>query len=140
MVRHADSPYKVVEHVDTPDNMVEHEANLVNLAGHLHSLTKSMEQVEYSGSLMEHVKSSSSLEFEEEELVIQRFEIAKRDLQQRIEKEVKDNSVLQASEERKKQALQKRCLKLEQDVSSLQEQLQLEMDLRAALKVQDEDW
>jgi len=36
--------------------------------------------------------------------------------------------------------LQKRRLKLEQDVSSLQEQSQVEMDLRAALDVQDEGW
>ena len=36
--------------------------------------------------------------------------------------------------------MQKRHLKLEQDVSSLQEQLQVEMDLRVALEVQDEEW
>jgi len=129
-----------VEHVDTLNTLVEHEANSVNLVGHLHSSVKSMEQVEYSDSSMEHVKSSSSSKFEEEELVIQRLEIAKRDLQQRVEKEVRDNSILQTSVERRKQALQKRRLKLEQDVSSLQEQLQIEKDLRAAMEVQDEKW
>ena len=64
---------------------------------HVDSLVRSMEQVDYSGSLMKHVKSSSSSKFEEEELVIQRLDIAKRDLHQRIEKEVRDNSILQAS-------------------------------------------
>jgi len=36
--------------------------------------------------------------------------------------------------------LQKWRLKLEQDISSLQEQLQVEKDLRVALEVQDEKW
>jgi len=88
---------------------------------------------------MEHVKSMNSSEFEEEELLIQRLEIAKGDLQQSIEKEVRDNLILQESIERRKQALQKRRLEFE-DVSSLQEQLQVEKDLRAALEVQDEKW
>jgi len=61
-------------------------------------------------------------------------------LQQRIEKEFRDNSILQASVERRKRTLQKWRLKLEQNVSSLQEQLQVEKDLRAALEVQDEKW
>ena len=61
-------------------------------------------------------------------------------MQHRIEKEVRNNSILQAIVERRKQALQKRHLKLEQDVSSLQEQLCVEMDLRAALEVQVEEW
>jgi len=128
-----------VEHVDTLDTMVEHEANLVNLVEHLHSSNKLVEQVDYSDSSVEHVKSLSSSVFEEEELLIQRLEISKRDLQQSIEKEVRDNLILQASLERRKQALQKRCLEFE-DVSSLQEQLQVEKDLRAALEVQDEKW
>ncbi|CAM0907167.1 unnamed protein product [Alopecurus aequalis] len=63
----------------------------------------------------------------EEELAIQRLEIAKNDLQIRIAKE--------ASLERRKQALHERRLVLEQDVSRLQEQLQAERDLRAALEV-----
>jgi len=69
------------------------------------------------GSSMEHSDSSEI----EEELVIQMLEIAKNDLQQRVEKEVKGNAILQVSLERIKQALQKRCLELEEDVSKLQE-------------------
>ncbi|KAG2674690.1 hypothetical protein I3760_13G149700 [Carya illinoinensis] len=82
--------------------------------------TPSMESVDSSG---------------EEELAIQRLEIAKNDLQQRIAKEARGNAILQASLERRKQALHERRLALEQDVSRLQEQLQAERDLRAALEV-----
>ncbi|CAL0317538.1 unnamed protein product [Lupinus luteus] len=71
----------------------------------------------------------------EEELSIQRLEIAKNDLQHRIAKEARGNAILQASLERRKQALHERRLALEQDVSRLQEQLQSERDLRAALEV-----
>ncbi|KAJ6831912.1 rho GTPase-activating protein 7-like isoform X1 [Iris pallida] len=71
----------------------------------------------------------------EEELAIQRLEIAKNDLRIRIAKEAKGNAILQASLERRKQALHERRLALEQDVSRLQEQLQAERDLRAALEV-----
>ncbi|WJX59277.1 Rho GTPase-activating protein 7, variant 3 [Trifolium repens] len=71
----------------------------------------------------------------EEELAIQRLEIAKNDLQHRIAKEARGNAILQASLERRKQALHERRLALEQDVSRLQEQLQAERDLRAALEV-----
>ncbi|KAK8961481.1 hypothetical protein KSP40_PGU020275 [Platanthera guangdongensis] len=53
----------------------------------------------------------------------------------RIAKEAKGNAILQASLERRKQALHERRLTLEQDVSRLQEQLQAERDLRAALEV-----
>nr|XP_009386851.1 PREDICTED: rho GTPase-activating protein 7 isoform X2 [Musa acuminata subsp. malaccensis] len=71
----------------------------------------------------------------EEELAIQRLELTKNDLQIRIAKEAKGNAILQASLERRKQALHERRLALEQDVSRLQEQLQAERDLRAALEV-----
>ncbi|KAL5210233.1 hypothetical protein ABZP36_005856 [Zizania latifolia] len=71
----------------------------------------------------------------EEELAIQRLEIAKNDLQNRITKEARGNAILQASLERRKQALHERRLALEQDVSRLQEQLQAERDHRAALEV-----
>ncbi|PIA60161.1 hypothetical protein AQUCO_00400805v1 [Aquilegia coerulea] len=71
----------------------------------------------------------------DEELAIQRLEIAKNDLLNRIAKEAKGNAILQASLERRKQALHERRLALEQDVSRLQEQLQAERDLRAALEV-----
>ncbi|KAJ7960548.1 Rho GTPase-activating protein 7 [Quillaja saponaria] len=71
----------------------------------------------------------------EEELAIQRLETAKNELQHRIAKEARGNAILQASLERRKQALHERRLALEQDVSRLQEQLQAERDLRAALEV-----
>ncbi|KAK4407462.1 Rho GTPase-activating protein 7 [Sesamum angolense] len=71
----------------------------------------------------------------EEELAIQRLEIVKNDLRQRIAKEARGNAILQASLERRKQALHERRLALEQDVARLQEQLQAERDLRAALEV-----
>lgn len=78
---------------------------------------------------MESVDSSG-----EEELAIQRLEITKNDLRQRIAKEARGNAILQASLERRKQALHERRLALEQDVARLQEQLQAERDLRAALE------
>ncbi|KAG8660271.1 hypothetical protein MANES_02G139000v8 [Manihot esculenta] len=71
----------------------------------------------------------------EEEFAIQRLEIAKNDLKQRIAKESRGNAILQASLERRKQALHERRMALEQDVARLQEQLQAERDLRAALEV-----
>ncbi|ONM60346.1 rho GTPase-activating protein 7 isoform X6 [Zea mays] len=71
----------------------------------------------------------------EEELAIQRLEVMKNDLQIRIAKEARGNAILQASLERRKQALHERRVALEQDVSRLQEQLQAERDLRAALEV-----
>eukprot|EP00256_Glycine_max_P070708 XP_025985303.1 rho GTPase-activating protein 7-like [Glycine max] len=57
--------------------------------------TPSMESVDSSG---------------EEELAIQRLEIAKSDLQLRIAKEARGNAILQASLERRKQALHERFL------------------------------
>ncbi|GJT65568.1 pleckstrin homology domain-containing protein [Tanacetum coccineum] len=73
----------------------------------------------------------------EEEVAIQRLELTKNDLRQRIAKEARGNAILQASLERRKQALHERRLALEQDVhvSRLQEQLQAERDLRSALEV-----
>ncbi|KAL6524329.1 hypothetical protein OROGR_016763 [Orobanche gracilis] len=84
------------------------------------SKTPSTESIDYSG---------------EEELAIQKLEIAKNDLRHRIAKEARGNAILQASLERRKQALHERRLALEQDVARLQEQLQAERDLRAALEV-----
>uniref|UniRef100_A0A804QHH0 Rho GTPase-activating protein 7 n=2 Tax=Zea mays TaxID=4577 RepID=A0A804QHH0_MAIZE len=72
---------------------------------------------------------------EEDRLAIQRLEVMKNDLQIRIAKEARGNAILQASLERRKQALHERRVALEQDVSRLQEQLQAERDLRAALEV-----
>ncbi|KAH9321646.1 hypothetical protein KI387_016285 [Taxus chinensis] len=71
----------------------------------------------------------------EEERVIQRLEMTKNELRNKIAKEAKGNAILQASLERRKQALHERRLALEQDVSRLQEQLQAERDLRAALEI-----
>lgn len=71
----------------------------------------------------------------EEELAIQRLEMTKNDLRNKIAKEAKGNAILQASLERRKQALHERRLALEQDVARLQEQLQAERDLRAALEI-----
>ncbi|KAL1803100.1 hypothetical protein ACET3Z_031747 [Daucus carota] len=82
--------------------------------------TPSMESIDSSG---------------EEELALQRLEITKNDLRHRIAKEARGNAILQASLERRKQALHDRRMALEQDVSRLQEQLQAERDLRAALEV-----
>ncbi|ONM25824.1 Rho GTPase-activating protein 7 [Zea mays] len=59
----------------------------------------------------------------------------KNDLQVRIAKEARSNAILQASLERRKQALHERRVALEQNVSRLQEQLQAERDLRAALEI-----
>ncbi|KAG0559455.1 hypothetical protein KC19_10G106200 [Ceratodon purpureus] len=71
----------------------------------------------------------------EEELAIHRLEVTRTDLRNRIAKEAKGNAILQASLERRKQALHDRRLALEQDVARLQEQLQTERDLRAALEI-----
>ncbi|CAN6863848.1 unnamed protein product [Brassica oleracea] len=71
----------------------------------------------------------------EDELAIQRLETTKNELRQRIAKEARGNAILQGSLERRKQALHELRLSLEQDVSRLQEQLQAERDLRAALEV-----
>ncbi|MFS8007512.1 putative Rho GTPase activation protein [Helianthus anomalus] len=71
----------------------------------------------------------------EEELAIQRLEMMKNDLRQRLANEARGNTILQASLERRKQALHERRMALEQDVSRLQEQLQAERDLRSILEV-----
>ncbi|KAF9613591.1 hypothetical protein IFM89_009261 [Coptis chinensis] len=80
----------------------------------------------------------------EEEFAIQRLEITKKDLRSRIAKEAKGNAILQASLERRKQALHlfdalhlsKIIIKcFPEAVSKLQEQLEGERDLRAALEV-----
>ncbi|KAF3773122.1 Rho GTPase-activating protein 7 [Nymphaea thermarum] len=70
----------------------------------------------------------------DDEIMIQRLEITKNDLQNKFAKEAKGNAILQASLERRKQALHERRLALEQDVARLQEQLQREKDLRATIE------
>ncbi|KAI5070535.1 hypothetical protein GOP47_0014878 [Adiantum capillus-veneris] len=71
----------------------------------------------------------------DEEMAIQRLEATRQELCNKIAKEAKGNAELQASLERRKQALHERRLALEQDVMRLQEQLQTERDLRAALEL-----
>lgn len=71
----------------------------------------------------------------DEELAIQRLEATRQELCNKIAKEAKGNAELQASLERRKQALHERRLALEQDVVRLQEQLQTERDLRSALEL-----
>lgn len=71
----------------------------------------------------------------DEELAIQRLEATRQELCNKIAKEAKGNADLQASLERRKLALHERRLALEQDVVRLQEQLQTERDLRAALEL-----
>ncbi|KAL3620333.1 Rho GTPase-activating protein 7 [Castilleja foliolosa] len=98
--------------------------------------TSSAKKSTFWGKKNERKSPSESVDSSgEEELAIQRLEIAKNDLRQRIAKEARGNAILQASLERRKQALHERRLALEQDVARLQEQLQAERDLRAALEV-----
>uniref|UniRef100_A0A1D1Y130 Rho GTPase-activating protein 15 n=1 Tax=Anthurium amnicola TaxID=1678845 RepID=A0A1D1Y130_9ARAE len=79
--------------------------------------------------------SLESIEYSsEDENVIQRLEVTKSDLQVKIAKEVQVNAMLQASLERRKEALHERRLALEQDVKRLQEQLRKERDLRTSLE------
>ncbi|KAJ0982055.1 hypothetical protein J5N97_010310 [Dioscorea zingiberensis] len=79
----------------------------------------SMESIDYSS---------------EEEVSIQKLENTKTDLQNKITKEVKGNSILQANLEKRKEELRERRLALEQDVEKLREQLQKERDLRESLE------
>lgn len=70
----------------------------------------------------------------EDEDEIQRLEDTKAELQTRISEEAKENARLQASLEKRKNALHDRRLALERDVARLQEQLQMERELRTALE------
>ncbi|KAL2471398.1 Rho GTPase activation protein (RhoGAP) with PH domain [Abeliophyllum distichum] len=65
---------------------------------------------------------------------IQKLESTKADLQNRIAKEAKANSLLKDDLEMRKNALHERRLALEKDVARLQDQLQKERELRAALE------
>ncbi|XP_050375500.1 rho GTPase-activating protein REN1 isoform X2 [Argentina anserina] len=71
---------------------------------------------------------------EEEDEQIQRLEITKAELEDRIVEEVQDNVALRANLEKQKKALCERRRALELDVARLQEQLQKERDLGAALE------
>ncbi|GAB2232249.1 hypothetical protein Drorol1_Dr00011278 [Drosera rotundifolia] len=72
-----------------------------------------------------------SLDDEEE---ILRLEAAKNELQNQIAEEAKGNALLQANMEKRKKAVLERRLALEKDVVRLEEQLQKEKNLRAALE------
>lgn len=120
-----------------PPSIVESESCVNKSTNNLVNSTLNVKRSNFWGRstarkapLMESVDSSG-----EEELAIQRLEITKNELRHRIAKEARGNAILQASLERRKQALHERRLALEQDVSRLQEQLQAERDLRAALEV-----
>ncbi|XP_071707688.1 rho GTPase-activating protein 7-like isoform X2 [Rutidosis leptorrhynchoides] len=125
MQQHTDVEKKMISSADqTPTSKItgsNHNSRRSTIWGQNNGRkTPSMESVDSSG---------------EEELAIQRLELTKNELRQRIAKEARGNAILQASLERRKQALHERRLALEQDVSRLQEQLQAERDLRAALEV-----
>ncbi|KAL5558521.1 hypothetical protein UlMin_034732 [Ulmus minor] len=70
----------------------------------------------------------------EEEVEIQKLEVTKAELENRVAEEARENLVLRSSLEMRKKALYQRRLALEQDVAILQEQLQKERDLRLALE------
>ncbi|KAL3619622.1 hypothetical protein CASFOL_034534 [Castilleja foliolosa] len=78
---------------------------------------------------MESIELPSDEEFE-----IQKLECIKADLQGRISLEATANSQLQDSLEKWKHDLHERRLALEKDVMKLEEQLQKELELRAALE------
>ncbi|EEE58720.1 hypothetical protein OsJ_10182 [Oryza sativa Japonica Group] len=70
----------------------------------------------------------------DDETLIEKLENSKTDLQSKITKEAKENSILQASLERRKVELHKRRLALEKEVENLRDQLQKERNLRVSLE------
>ncbi|KAL8030234.1 hypothetical protein ABFX02_14G273500 [Erythranthe guttata] len=76
---------------------------------------------------------SIDVQFEEED-EINKLEGIKTDLQTKISSEASANSHLQEKLEKRKHDLHECRIALEKDVAKLQEQLQKEMDLRAALE------
>lgn len=70
----------------------------------------------------------------EDEAEIERLEVTKIDLQNRIAEEAKQNVVLQGSLESRRNALHEQRLALEQEVARLQGQLNKERELRKALE------
>ncbi|KAJ7545838.1 hypothetical protein O6H91_08G012500 [Diphasiastrum complanatum] len=88
-----------------------------------------------SSDVTESLDAQTSDDMGEEEILIHTLEATRNELRSKIAKEAKGNAILQASLERRKQALQDRRLALEQDVARLQEQLLLERDLRLSLEV-----
>ncbi|KAL5714309.1 hypothetical protein ACHQM5_016290 [Ranunculus cassubicifolius] len=80
--------------------------------------------------------SMESIEYadEDEEVLIQKLEHSKSDLQRKIANEVKENATLHASLESRKKSLHERRLALEQDVVRLQEQLRKEKEIRETME------
>ncbi|XP_039842015.1 rho GTPase-activating protein REN1-like isoform X2 [Panicum virgatum] len=79
----------------------------------------STEEIEYCG---------------DDETLIDKLENTKTDLQSKIAKEAKENAILQASLERRKEELRERRLALEKEVENLRDQLQKERNLRTSLE------
>ncbi|XP_034589693.1 rho GTPase-activating protein REN1 isoform X1 [Setaria viridis] len=79
----------------------------------------STEEIEYGG---------------DDETLIDKLENNKTDLQSKIAKEAKENAILQASLERRKEELRERRLALEKEVENLRDQLQKERNLRASME------
>uniref|UniRef100_A0A0E0CY89 PH domain-containing protein n=1 Tax=Oryza meridionalis TaxID=40149 RepID=A0A0E0CY89_9ORYZ len=79
--------------------------------------------------------SAEEIDFcSDDETLIEKLENSKTDLQSKITKEAKENSILQASLERRKVELHKRRLALEKEVENLRDQLQKERNLRVSLE------
>ncbi|KAG2603682.1 hypothetical protein PVAP13_4NG005700 [Panicum virgatum] len=70
----------------------------------------------------------------DDETLIDKLESTKTDLQSKIAKEAKENAILQASLERRKEELRERRLALEKEVENLRDQLQKERNLRTSLE------
>ncbi|GMJ02512.1 ROP1 ENHANCER 1 [Hibiscus trionum] len=70
----------------------------------------------------------------EEEIEIETPGAEKSDLRNRLKEETESNAKHEASMEKRKKALQDRCLSLEKDVARLKEELQRERDKRTALE------
>ncbi|KAL6861366.1 hypothetical protein ACP4OV_017066 [Aristida adscensionis] len=70
----------------------------------------------------------------DDETLIEKLASNKADLQSKIKKEVKENGILKASLERRKEELHEHRLALENEVENLRDQLQKERYLRASLE------
>ncbi|MED6133834.1 hypothetical protein PIB30_031961 [Stylosanthes scabra] len=78
--------------------------------------------------------SMESIHFEEEEFGVERLESLKRELQNQIVEEAKENSKLQSDLQKRKEALPEHHSALEREVAILQEQLRKEKSSRATLE------
>ncbi|WVZ56308.1 hypothetical protein U9M48_006856 [Paspalum notatum var. saurae] len=71
---------------------------------------------------------------DDDEAHIVKLENKRSNLQSKLTEEVKENTVLQASLERRKEALRDRRIALEKEVENLRDQLQKERNLRSSLE------